>query len=62
MDQTIQVEIKTLYGRDVIYPACEKAGVFCKMLKQATLTDVDVQRIKELGFTVQVVSSHPATL
>ena len=62
MTNTIQVEIKTVYGTQKIYPACEKAEVFCKMVGQKTLTETDIRRIKELGFTVNVASSQPATL
>ena len=62
MDTYINVEIKSIYGKQRIYPACEKAETFCKLIGQNTLTDLDVQRIKELGFEVRVKPSHPATL
>jgi hypothetical protein len=59
---TIQVEIKTIYGVDKIYPACPKAEVFCKLLNQKTLTDRDIELIKQLDIAVQVANSRPATL
>jgi hypothetical protein len=59
---TIQVEIKTIYGNEKIYPACDKAEGFCKLIGQKTLTRYDIEHIKALGYEVQVQSHHPATL
>lgn len=59
---TISVQIKTIYGTEKIYPACPKAETFCKLIGQKTLTDIDIKRIKELGFEVQVQPTHPTTL
>lgn len=58
----IKVQIKSVFGRDVIYPACEKAEGFCKLIGQKSLTESQIQQIKALGFEVQVESTHPATL
>lgn len=58
----ISVQIKSVYGENRIYPACEKAEVFCQMLRQKTLTHRDVERIKKLGFEVNVLPVHPAKL
>lgn len=62
MTNSITVQIKTIYGTEKIYPACPKAETFCKLIGQKTLTDIDIKRIKELGFEVQVQPTHPATL
>lgn len=62
MTNTIKVEIKTIYGNQKIYPACDKAEGFCKLINQKTLTERDIKLIKELGYEVQVQPSHPATL
>jgi len=62
MTNAITVEIKSVYGTQKIYPACQKAEVFCKMVGQKTLTETDIKRIKELGFEVQVATSQPQTL
>lgn len=58
----IKVKITTVFGREVIRPACDKAEVFCELVKQTSLTERDVGLIKGLGYTVEVVNSHPATL
>lgn len=62
MTNSIKVEIKSVYGADKIYPADDKAGVFCKLLNQKTLTERDINLIKELDIEVQVVTSRPAVL
>ena len=58
----IQVELKSLYGREIIYPACPQADGFCQLIGQKSLTRHQVDLIKSLGYEVQVVTSHPATL
>lgn len=58
----ILVEIKNVYGQDKIYPLCEKAKIFAKMVGQQTLTNLDVKNIKELGYTVNVLQKQPITL
>jgi len=52
--KTIQVEIKQVYGRDTVYPACESAFIFAGMLNQKTLTSCDIASIKKLGYTITV--------
>lgn len=60
--KTIQVEIKTVFGREVIYPACPQAEGFCQLIGQKSLTRDQIEQIKALGYEVQVATSHPATL
>lgn len=59
---TIKVEIKTVYGVDKIYPVCDKATLFARLAGQCTLTKRNINDIKELGYTVEVVSNKPSTL
>ncbi len=60
--QTIQVEIKSVFGREVIYPACPRSEGFCQLVGQKSLTRHQVEQIKALGYEVQVATSLPATL
>jgi hypothetical protein len=59
---SITVQIKSVFGRDVIYPACAKATGFCKLIGQKSLTDEQIVQIKSLGYEVKVQSNHPTTL
>ena len=58
----ITVTIKNVYGRHYIYPACETARKFGALLGTKTLTLDAIEHIKRLGYTVEVVSTTPATL
>jgi hypothetical protein len=51
----IQVKIKNNYGNEAIYPACEKSSIFAELIGQKTLTRRDLDKIKKLGYEVQVV-------
>lgn len=53
---TIQVRIKTVYGAEKIYPVCDKACVFAKLVGQKTLTRENIKLIKELGYEILVVA------
>lgn len=57
---SLKVRIKNVYGNETIYPVCDKARVFARMLGQSTLTRRDIASIKELGFTFDVVSEAGA--
>lgn len=52
---TIRVEIKTLYGTERIYPVCTIAHRFARLLEKKTLSRDNIEIIKSLGFTVEVV-------
>jgi hypothetical protein len=51
----IQVTIETVYGTRRIYPLCENAKHFAAIAGTSTLTIQAVDRIKKLGFAVEVV-------
>lgn len=50
----ITVEIKTLYGIDRIYPVCPKAKLFADIAHTKTLSKHDIDKIKELGYSIIV--------
>lgn len=53
----LTIQIKNNYGKEAIYPICEKAKTFAKLARTSTLTRDTVELIKSLGysFTVQQV-------
>ena len=55
----ITVEVKNVYRTDRIYPICSKAQLFTRLTNTKTLSTWDINRIKELGYTVNV---KPITL
>lgn len=58
----ITVTIRNVYGKQVIYPACEKAETFAAIAGTSTLTPQAIKQIKALGYEVRVEPQFPATL
>lgn len=53
----LQVEIKTVYGKDLIYPVCEKSKQLAKLLKTTTLTSEAVNVAKLLNVEFEVITN-----
>jgi hypothetical protein len=49
----IIVEPRTVYGNTNIYPKCEKAKLFAKLVDQKTLTQDNLDIIKQLGYSIR---------
>jgi hypothetical protein len=52
---TIQVRIVSQYGNERIFPVCDNAKLFADIAGDRTLTMANIQRIKKLGYTVEVI-------
>ena len=50
----ITVQIKSVYGRDLVYPACPYARAFADIAGIETLTEFAVHKIKSMGYKVLV--------
>ena len=51
---TITVRMKDQYGKPVFYPACAASHIFASIAGTNTLTQPTLQRIKSLGYQVNV--------
>jgi len=58
----LQVTIKNVYGNETIYPACEQSKLLAKLAGHKTLTRYDIELIKALGYTVEVITNNVTTL
>ena len=47
----LEVEVKNVYGRDVVYPVCEKSQLLTRLSGNRTLTPEAIAVIKRLGYT-----------
>jgi len=47
----LTIELKTVYGRSLIYPVCEKAKKLNSITPNGTLSSFDIKILKELGYT-----------
>lgn len=54
----IKIAIKSVYGKELIYPACEKAKLFIELAGKKTFHHGDLDRIKALGFTIILVNAY----
>ena len=52
-ERTLTVTIVEYFGRVTIRPECELSRKFCRLLEQKTLTQYDIERIKELGYVIK---------
>lgn len=52
--QHILVEVRSVYGNEMIYPACENAQAFCLIAGTKTLPRHLLKHITALGFEVRV--------
>ncbi|QEL18728.1 hypothetical protein [Limnoglobus roseus] len=49
----ITVKVREVYGNKTIYPVCDKAKLFAKMLGQKTLTHSNLCLIEQIGFLIE---------
>jgi hypothetical protein len=53
--QKLKVSVSKPYGIETIYPECECARLFAKLLGQKTLTRKNLEIIKCLGYEIEQV-------
>jgi hypothetical protein len=57
LNKVVEVELKNVYGKGLIYPRNTNAFIFAKMLGVKTFNREQVQGMRDLGYTVgQVVA------
>jgi len=54
MNKTLYVEIKSVYGKEMVYPACDKSKTLARIAGTTTLTREVIAEIKSLGFDITV--------
>jgi hypothetical protein len=55
---TVTVSIKTVYGKELVYPACPVTEVFAELTKTKTLSGNDLANILKLGYKIEVKSKY----
>ena len=56
--KTIQVQVRNVYGNDLIYPVCEDAKRFTYLTNTTTLPRDVITIIKELGYKIETVAQE----
>jgi hypothetical protein len=49
------VKLKTVYGNEMVYPACDTSRKFAELLGTKTITPQALKIIRELGYKVEAV-------
>tara|TARA_R110000796_G_scaffold94354_1_gene199118 strand:- start:24 stop:242 length:219 start_codon:yes stop_codon:yes gene_type:complete len=50
----LEIQIKTVYGNELIYPINDKALLLTKLLKKKTFTVNDLEILQELGYKFKI--------
>ena len=50
----ITVRAQDVYGKTMFYPVCKDAELFCAIAGRTTLSEVNIRRIKQLGYAVLI--------
>lgn len=58
ISQALQIELKSVYGKTLIYPANQAAKLIAKIAGTKTLSSQQIAWAKELGFEVQEVAAY----
>lgn len=56
MGKTLSVQVKCVYGKELIYPVCEMAKKFTEITGNKTLPLRLVQLLKDLGVQITVIN------
>jgi hypothetical protein len=56
----ITVEIKEVYGKQVVYPVCDAAKAFAAIASTTTLTANAIKGIKALGYAIAIKQAELA--
>lgn len=51
-NKNVMIRIKNVYGKELIYPVCENANLFCNLTRKKTLDNYDLQQIVNLGYSI----------
>tara|TARA_R110000822_G_scaffold289775_1_gene411129 strand:+ start:226 stop:417 length:192 start_codon:yes stop_codon:yes gene_type:complete len=58
----LSVELKAVYGRDLIYPACDQSQLIAELLNVKTLSLFHVRKLKALGYDFETINTNTLNL
>lgn len=53
--QVITFKEKSVYGKVLIYPVCDKANIFAGIISNKTFTTGQLSLIEALGYTINLI-------
>jgi len=54
----ITIEIKTVYGKQTLYPVCDHAKLFASIAGTTTLVPAAIKKIKALGYEIIIMQQE----
>jgi hypothetical protein len=54
----LKIELRTIYGRKMYYPGCDKSTKLLKLTKQKSFTEQDIKTLKSLGYVIENVTKQ----
>ena len=57
MKKELVIEVKSVYGNQKWYPACQESKLLTKLTGTKTFTDSHIATLKELGYTFKSIDS-----
>ncbi len=54
----IKVMIRSVYGVERIYPACEISKALADFKERLTFSRHDIELLKSIGFNVEIIQPH----
>jgi hypothetical protein len=58
----IVILAKEVYGRQMLYPACDTSRLFAAIADRSTLSESNIRRIIQLGYEVTVIHPKPLNI
>lgn len=55
MKEEITVKEKSVYGKILIYPACDKSNIFAGLVNTKTFTQSNLNLIEGLGYKINLI-------
>lgn len=59
-ERQVIIEVRDVYGNQLVYPVCATATRFAAMVGRKTFTHADLQHIEALGFVIFQKPRHLA--
>jgi len=53
--KTIKIQMKSVFGNELVYPVCDKSKILTALTRKKTLDNQDLEMIKNLGYKIMWV-------
>ena len=54
----LTIEIKNVYGNNLIYPICDNAKIFTRLMGKKTFQNYELKEIEKLGYKIKVKTNN----